>query len=117
MNHEVTPDVAACLQETGTEWVNSPIHFDNVAFAYLALFQVATFKGWIAIMSDAIDTRDTVSCGLTVWLLNCTTFKHTIYAPASCVDCHQSVDLRPLKQLELHGLLEVLELLRLLKLL
>lgn len=61
ISHEITPDVSTCLQENGTEWINSPISFDNVGFAYLSLFQVATFKGWIAIMSDAVDSRDDVS--------------------------------------------------------
>lgn len=36
-------------------WVNSKINFDNVINAYLALLQVATFKGWIEIMADAAD--------------------------------------------------------------
>lgn len=39
-------------------WVNSEVHFDHVGMAYLALFQVATWKGWIQIMNDAIDSRD-----------------------------------------------------------
>ncbi|XP_064599687.1 sodium channel protein type 4 subunit alpha B-like [Liolophura sinensis] len=39
------------------EWENSKVNFDNVLNAYLALFQVATFKGWGPIMNDAIDTR------------------------------------------------------------
>ncbi|XP_046575619.1 sodium channel protein type 4 subunit alpha B-like isoform X2 [Haliotis rubra] len=38
-------------------WTNSKINFDNVINAYLALFQVATYKGWIDIMNDAIDSR------------------------------------------------------------
>ena len=32
--------------------------FDNVGWAYLSLFQVATFKGWLKIMSDATDSRN-----------------------------------------------------------
>ena len=32
------------------------ITFDNVAIAYMALFQVAIFKGWIDIMDDAVDS-------------------------------------------------------------
>ena len=55
---EIVPDVRACLSENNTEWVNSPITFDHVGHAYISLFQVATFKGWIAIMSDAIDSRN-----------------------------------------------------------
>jgi hypothetical protein len=38
-------------------WVNAPINFDNVLQAYLALFQVATFKGWMDIMYAAVDSR------------------------------------------------------------
>ncbi len=37
------------------DWVNSRINFDNTLNAYLALLQVATFKGWIEIMADAAD--------------------------------------------------------------
>ena len=32
------------------------ITFDNVPIAYLSLFQIATFKGWIDIMDDAVDS-------------------------------------------------------------
>ncbi|XP_037081523.1 sodium channel protein para-like isoform X2 [Pollicipes pollicipes] len=39
------------------KWVNSDMNFDHVGFAYLSLFQVATFKGWIQIMADATDAR------------------------------------------------------------
>ena len=39
-------------------WENSVMNFDHVGKAYLCLFQVATFKGWIGIMNDAIDSRD-----------------------------------------------------------
>ena len=52
------PDVVTCLTENNTEWVNSKITFDHVGHAYISLFQVATFKGWHQIMSDAIDSRD-----------------------------------------------------------
>ncbi|XP_043189125.1 sodium channel protein 60E-like isoform X2 [Amphibalanus amphitrite] len=38
-------------------WVNSKISFDNVGIAYLALFQVATFEGWMEVMADAVDAR------------------------------------------------------------
>ena len=57
VNHEIVPDVRTCLQENNTEWVNSKITFDHVGMAYLALFQTATFKGWIDIMADAVDSR------------------------------------------------------------
>jgi voltage-gated sodium channel type IX alpha len=32
------------------------ISFDNVGLAYLALFQIATFKGWMDIMDNAVDS-------------------------------------------------------------
>ncbi|XP_060529257.1 sodium channel protein 60E-like isoform X2 [Cylas formicarius] len=38
-------------------WINSKISFDHVGIAYLALFQVATFEGWMEIMADAVDAR------------------------------------------------------------
>ena len=61
VNAEIVPNVEACLSENNTAWVNSRITFDHVGIAYIALFQVATFKGWTDIMNDAIDSRD-VSC-------------------------------------------------------
>ena len=54
---EIVPNVQACLNENNTEWVNSAITFDHVGHAYISLFQVATFKGWLEIMYDAIDSR------------------------------------------------------------
>ena len=56
MSAEIVPDVVTCLAENNTEWVNSRITFDHVGNAYIALFQVATFKGWVPIMNDAIDS-------------------------------------------------------------
>ncbi|XP_077281924.1 sodium channel protein 60E isoform X1 [Temnothorax americanus] len=38
-------------------WENSKISFDHVGLAYLALFQVATFEGWMEVMEDAVDAR------------------------------------------------------------
>lgn len=57
LSHEIIPDVNACKAENYT-WENSPMNFDHVGKAYLCLFQVATFKGWIQIMNDAIDSRE-----------------------------------------------------------
>ncbi|XP_049622333.1 sodium channel protein type 10 subunit alpha isoform X2 [Suncus etruscus] len=37
-------------------WVNVKVNFDNVAMGYLALLQVATFKGWMEIMYAAVDS-------------------------------------------------------------
>ncbi|KAL4238010.1 hypothetical protein ACF0H5_002721 [Mactra antiquata] len=42
--------------EKGYKWENSDINFDNAANAYLALFQVATYKGWTDIIRDAVDS-------------------------------------------------------------
>eukprot|EP00095_Tigriopus_kingsejongensis_P003327 snap_masked-scaffold524_size146631-processed-gene-0.4 protein:Tk03327 transcript:snap_masked-scaffold524_size146631-processed-gene-0.4-mRNA-1 annotation:"sodium channel protein para" len=58
---EIVPNVQACLSENNTQWVNSPITFDHVGHAYIALLQVATFKGWIPIMNDAIDSRECIN--------------------------------------------------------
>ncbi|XP_031630611.1 sodium channel protein para-like [Contarinia nasturtii] len=40
------------------EWTNSAVNFDNVIEAYLSLLQVATFKGWIRVIQDAVDSRE-----------------------------------------------------------
>ncbi|XP_055360961.1 sodium channel, voltage-gated, type I-like, alpha [Betta splendens] len=37
-------------------WKNHKINFDNVGMGYLALLQVATFKGWMDIMYAAVDS-------------------------------------------------------------
>uniref|UniRef100_A0A7M4E970 Sodium channel protein n=1 Tax=Crocodylus porosus TaxID=8502 RepID=A0A7M4E970_CROPO len=39
-------------------WVNAKVNFDNVGSGYLALLQVATFKGWTDIMYAAVDSRE-----------------------------------------------------------
>nr|CAD7455938.1 unnamed protein product [Timema tahoe] len=57
LSHEIIPDKNACIAENYT-WLNSAMNFDHVGKAYLCLFQVATFKGWIQIMNDAIDSRE-----------------------------------------------------------
>ena len=62
MKAEIVPNATMCLiVENNTEWANSKITFDHVGRAYISLFQVATFKGWHQIMSDAIDSREKVS--------------------------------------------------------
>ncbi|XP_036830249.1 sodium channel protein type 2 subunit alpha isoform X5 [Oncorhynchus mykiss] len=47
-----------CLALKGTHWKNVKINFDNVGAGYLALLQVATFKGWMDIMYAAVDSRN-----------------------------------------------------------
>lgn len=41
------------------EWTsgNASVNFDNVIEAYLSLLQVATFKGWIQVIENAVDSR------------------------------------------------------------
>ncbi|XP_069117322.1 sodium channel protein para-like isoform X6 [Argopecten irradians] len=52
---EEIPNKTMCLNTEGYKWINAAVNFDNVLNAYLALFQVATYKGWTIIMDDAID--------------------------------------------------------------
>uniref|UniRef100_A0A8B9ETZ1 Sodium channel protein n=1 Tax=Anser cygnoides TaxID=8845 RepID=A0A8B9ETZ1_ANSCY len=46
-----------CLKNNGT-WVNNAVNFDHVGMGYLALLEVATFKGWMDIMYAAVDSRE-----------------------------------------------------------
>lgn len=64
---QVIPDKIACLEHNMT-WENSLMTFDHVGLAYLSLFEVAIFKGWITIMYDAVDSRN-VRC-----MTNCINF-------------------------------------------
>ncbi|XP_032880061.1 sodium channel protein type 2 subunit alpha isoform X2 [Amblyraja radiata] len=55
---DVVDNMTECLQlNESARWKNIKINFDNVGFGYLALLQVATFKGWMDIMYAAIDSR------------------------------------------------------------
>ncbi|CAK6954122.1 sodium channel%2C voltage-gated, type I-like, alpha [Scomber scombrus] len=45
------------LMKEGARWKNVKINFDNVGMGYLALLQVATFKGWMPIMYAAVDSQ------------------------------------------------------------
>ncbi|GLV43437.1 Na channel protein 60E [Carabus blaptoides fortunei] len=53
---EIVNDKWQCLARNYS-WINSKISFDHVGIAYLALFQVATFEGWMEVMADAVDAR------------------------------------------------------------
>lgn len=57
---EFVKNKTQCLEKASSNytWQNSPMNFDHVGKAYLSLFQVATFKGWMQIMKDATDSRD-----------------------------------------------------------
>ncbi|XP_043081803.1 sodium channel, voltage gated, type V-like, alpha b isoform X2 [Puntigrus tetrazona] len=48
-----------CLEINSTQfyWTKVKVNFDNVGAGYLALLQVATFKGWMEIMYAAVDSR------------------------------------------------------------
>ncbi|CAH1186251.1 unnamed protein product [Phyllotreta striolata] len=56
LNTSVVDNKWECLSKNYT-WINSKISFDHVGIAYLALFQVATFEGWMEVMADAVDAR------------------------------------------------------------
>ena len=53
--------------------------FDNVGWAYLSLFQVATFKGWLKIMSDATDSRN-----VSFFEKLCSRLHRTLASPVLC---------------------------------
>ena len=54
---EVVDNKYQCMDKNYS-WINSKITFDHVGHAYLALFQVATFEGWMEVMADAVDCRE-----------------------------------------------------------
>jgi len=45
----------------GGIWKRPFIHFDHLGAGYLALFQTATFEGWMEVMDAAIDHNPVVS--------------------------------------------------------
>ncbi|TRY55323.1 hypothetical protein DNTS_009031, partial [Danionella cerebrum] len=45
------------MNSTQHYWTKVKVNFDNVGAGYLALLQVATFKGWMEIMYAAVDSR------------------------------------------------------------
>ncbi|CAO2633219.1 Sodium channel protein type 10 subunit alpha, partial [Lemmus lemmus] len=61
VNSTVVTNKSDCCNQNYTGhyfWVNVKVNFDNVAMGYLALLQVATFKGWMDIMYAAVDSRE-----------------------------------------------------------
>lgn len=56
LNISIVNDRWQCLAYNYS-WVNSKITFDHVGMGYLALFQVATFEGWMEVMADSVDSR------------------------------------------------------------
>ena len=60
-NLSIVNNKSDCLNLNYT-WSNSEINFDNVLHGYIALFQVATFEGWMEVMEDAVDARGVRMC-------------------------------------------------------
>ncbi|ESN95163.1 hypothetical protein HELRODRAFT_141205, partial [Helobdella robusta] len=60
LNVSIVANESQCLELSyyNYSWVNPNINFDHVLVAYLALFQVATFKGWVDIMNKAVDSKE-----------------------------------------------------------
>ena len=58
LSREVVNNKIECERNDNYTWQNSAMNFDHVGKAYLSLFQVATFKGWLQIMKDATDSRE-----------------------------------------------------------
>ncbi|CAL8344119.1 unnamed protein product [Boreogadus saida] len=50
-------DNQAQCNSSNAVWTYAKINFDHVGAGYLALLQVATFKGWMDIMYAAVDSR------------------------------------------------------------
>ncbi|XP_062604353.1 sodium channel protein para-like isoform X2 [Saccostrea cucullata] len=57
LSTNLTANKTECLSKNHT-WENSRINFDDVPQSLLALLQVATYKGWIEVMNDAIDSTE-----------------------------------------------------------
>ncbi|XP_077988400.1 sodium channel protein 1 brain-like isoform X2 [Glandiceps talaboti] len=57
-NISIVDDKADCLALNET-WFTPDINFDHVPNGLMALFQVATFEGWMEVMQDSVDCRGT----------------------------------------------------------
>ncbi|KAM4688015.1 sodium channel protein type 5 subunit alpha-like isoform 1-T1 [Discoglossus pictus] len=59
-SHEFINNKSQCLDMGFNQsyWTIVKVNFDNVGAGYLALLQVATFKGWMDIMYAAVDSRN-----------------------------------------------------------
>ncbi|XP_072455049.1 sodium channel protein type 11 subunit alpha isoform X2 [Notamacropus eugenii] len=73
VNYTTINNKSLCENRThlGFCWINAKVNFDNVGIGYLALLQVATFKGWMDIMYAAVDSRG---------LDEQPSFEHNLYA-------------------------------------
>ncbi|XP_042327829.1 sodium channel protein type 5 subunit alpha-like [Sceloporus undulatus] len=61
INETKINNMSDCKMHNNTRlyWTTVKVNFDNVGSGYLALLQVATFKGWMDIMYAAVDSVDT----------------------------------------------------------
>ncbi|XP_044531444.1 sodium channel protein type 11 subunit alpha [Gracilinanus agilis] len=59
VDYKIINNMAMCnsSQNPHVCWINTKVNFDHVGIGYLALLQVATFKGWMEIMYAAVDSR------------------------------------------------------------
>uniref|UniRef100_A0A8C6QVI4 Sodium channel protein n=1 Tax=Nannospalax galili TaxID=1026970 RepID=A0A8C6QVI4_NANGA len=57
MNHTIISNKNQC-EFSNYSWKTPSVNFDNVGNAYLALLQVATYKGWLEIMNAAVDSTE-----------------------------------------------------------
>ncbi|XP_064906451.1 sodium channel protein type 5 subunit alpha-like [Columba livia] len=55
-NISLIDNITDCFLYNGT-WTTNDVNFDDVGMGYLALLEVATFKGWMDIMYAAVDSR------------------------------------------------------------
>uniref|UniRef100_A0A8D0HL25 Sodium channel protein n=1 Tax=Sphenodon punctatus TaxID=8508 RepID=A0A8D0HL25_SPHPU len=84
-----------CLSYGSTEnlyWTTVRVNFDNVASGYLALLQVATFKGWIDIMYAAVDSqgvKDFCFCRDLIAGLGFCVFFHSLFNLLSILQIEQ----------------------------
>nr|XP_034985727.1 sodium channel protein type 5 subunit alpha-like [Zootoca vivipara] len=62
INETIITNLSDCKEHNRTDgilyWTTVKVNFDNVGSGYLALLQVATFKGWMDIMYAAADSTD-----------------------------------------------------------
>ena len=57
----MVPSREVCCEKSATanySWINTTPNFDNVLEGYLALFQIATFEGWMELMRSAVDSTE-----------------------------------------------------------
>lgn len=58
---ETVDDREQCEKVTGIHWKNAFMHFDDVFDSYYSLLEVSSFKGWIQIINNAVDSTVSLS--------------------------------------------------------